>query len=251
MTWAAPGEGQDAQTYGLEIAVETDRRDRGFGDSEVQVIMELTNAHGQRSVRQLKILTYEVASRDAGDKSLVIFDRPRDVKGTVLLTHSKILDPDDQWIFLPAIKRVKRISSVNKSGSFVGSEFSYEDMASWEVDKYTYRWLRDEPCGDFTCAVVEARPRYENSGYKKLELFIDLTEYRQQRIKYYDRRGSLMKTLSFHKYGKYLGQYWRAHDLRMINHKTKKATRLIWNRYEFRKGLDENDFHRSALQRIK
>ncbi|NIT13503.1 MAG: outer membrane lipoprotein-sorting protein, partial [Candidatus Dadabacteria bacterium] len=98
-----------------------------------------------------------------GDKSITVFDEPRDIEGTALLSHTKILDPDDQWLYLPAVKRVKRISSKNKSGPFVGSEFAYEDLLSQEVDKYNYKWLKDEKCGDLECHVVERYPLYENS----------------------------------------------------------------------------------------
>ena len=78
----------------------------------------------------------------------MVFDEPRDVKGTAMLTYSHILEPDEQWMFLPALKRVKRISSVNKSGPFMGSEFAFEDFSGQEVGKYSYLWLRDEACGD-------------------------------------------------------------------------------------------------------
>ncbi len=76
---------------------------------------------------------------DDGDKSLFVFDEPRDVQGTAFLIHAHREDADDQWLYLPALKRVKRISSANRSGSFMGSEFAYEDMTAQEVEKFTYR----------------------------------------------------------------------------------------------------------------
>ena len=84
----------------------------------------------------LSLRTLEVPDESVGDKSLIIFDSPRDIKGTALLSYAKILDPDDQWLYLPALKRVKRISSVNKSGPFVGSEFAFEDFTALELNKY-------------------------------------------------------------------------------------------------------------------
>src|SRR3546814_6855851 len=105
--------------------------------------MVLANKEGETSTRELRIQTLEVPAREEGDKSLIIFDHPRDIEGTAFLSFTKILEPDDQWLYLPALKRVKRISSANKSGPFVGSEFAYKDMLSQEVDKYDYLWLRD------------------------------------------------------------------------------------------------------------
>ena len=116
----------------------------------------LRNKQGQESRRQLRVQVLEVS--DDGDKSLFVFDEPRDVQGTAFLIYAHREDADDQWLYLPALKRVKRISSANRSGSFMGSEFAYEDMTAQEVEKFTYRYLRDEPCGDSTCTVTERFP---------------------------------------------------------------------------------------------
>ena len=158
---------QSDEQRGREIAAEADRRDLGWGDNASVMRMILRNRNGDESVRELRRQVLETNEEDAGDKSLLTFDLPRDVAGTSLLSHTKILEPDDQWLFLPALARVKRISSANKSGPFVGSEFAYEDLASQEVNKYDYRFLREETCGDLECFVVTRFPRYENSGYTK------------------------------------------------------------------------------------
>ncbi len=159
---------EDPVAKGEVIAREWDRRDLGFGDTRVALKMILENRKGQTSERRLRIKTLEVPDENDGDRSLVIFDHPRDIKGTALLNYAHILDPDDQWLYLPALKRIKRISSRNKSGPFVGSEFAYEDITAQELKKYNYTWLRDEPCGALDCFVLERPPRYEKSGYTRL-----------------------------------------------------------------------------------
>ena len=133
---------ETAGEKGLAIAQEADRRDSGFGNYTNDVEMILKNKQGQESTRKIRSKTLEVA--DDGDKSLTIFDEPRDVQGTALLSFTHKEGPDDQWLYLPALKRVKRISSDNKSGPFMGSEFAYEDITSQEVDKYTYKYISDE-----------------------------------------------------------------------------------------------------------
>ncbi len=145
----------DGYARGLEIAQEADRRDSGWGDEHATLDMVLSNRHGQQSRRTLEISKLEMDGD--GDRSLTIFDTPRDVAGTALLTYTHALTPDDQWLYLPALKRVKRIASANKSGPFVGSEFAYEDLGSNEVEKYDYRWLRDEEIEGRRCFVVEQR----------------------------------------------------------------------------------------------
>lgn len=236
---------------GLAIALEADRRDEGFKDSVAKLEMVLSNRQGRESRRRLKIKTFEVTDSAVGDKSLVIFDSPRDVKGTAFLTHSKILDPDDQWIYLPALGRIKRISSSNKSGPFMGSEFAYEDMSSREVGKYSYKWLRNEPCGDLTCFVLEYYPQYEKSGYTKLISWIDTEEYRNIKTEFYNRRGDLFKVLKLSDYKLYLDKFWRPGNLFMENIVTGKKTWLIWSRFDFQTGLRENDFSKSRLKTAK
>jgi len=236
---------------GRAIAEEADRRDLGFEDSYAELKMVLSNKQGESSTRELRLQTLEVPARETGDKSLIVFDHPRDIEGTAFLSFTKILEPDDQWLYLPALKRVKRISSANKSGPFVGSEFAYEDMLSQEVDKYDYRWLRDEACGALTCFVVERTPLYENSGYTRQVVWIDQQEYRAQRIDFYDRKDSLLKTLTFGGYNQYLDQYWRADDWYMENHQTGKTTRLTFGNWEFRIGLDDNDLDPNRLKRLR
>ena len=130
LAFAAGADAANSAEKGFEIAARADRSDLGFGDSEVELQMILRNAAGQESTRTLKIATLEKPDESVGDKSLVLFDTPRDIEGTALLSHAKILDPDDQWLYLPALKRVKRISSGNKSGPFVGSEFAFEDCSA-------------------------------------------------------------------------------------------------------------------------
>lgn len=234
---------------GYAVAQAADRRDDGYGDSVAELEMILTNRSGATSTRELKIKSLEVPDPAVGDRSMVVFDRPRDVKGTALLTHAKILEPDDQWMFLPALKRVKRISSVNKSGPFMGSEFAFEDMAAQELGKYTYNYIGQEACGDLTCYVIDRIPAYEYSGYTKSVAWIDTDELRSQKVDFYDRKGSLLKTLTFSDYRLYLGKFWRAHDLFMVNHLTGKTSRLLWGDFEFQTGQNESDFTKGSLRR--
>jgi outer membrane lipoprotein-sorting protein len=243
---------ETAEEKGLRIAVEADREDTGFSDTQATMVMVLRNRHGEESVRYFRTKTLEVAGD--GDKSISIFDRPADIKGTALLTYSHKLGSDDQWLYLPALKRVKRISSENKSGSFVGSEFSYEDLSSQEIEKYTYRWLADEPCPgapELPCWLIERTPTDETSGYTRQHAWIDQAEYRPWKIDFYDRKDSLLKTLVFADYREYLDQYWRAHRLAMVNHQTGKSTDLTFEEFTFRTGLTARDFDQKALSRAR
>ena len=237
---------------GLRIAQEADADQSGFGDTQTTLTMVLRNRHGEESVRHFRTKTLEVD--DDGDKSISIFDQPADIKGTAVLTYSHKVGTDDQWLYLPALARVKRISSKNKSGSFVGSEFAYEDLSSQEVEKYTYEWLADEPCPGVeaeTCWLIERTPVDENSGYTRALLWMDQSEYRAWKIDFYDRKNALMKTLTFTDYREYEGRFWRAHSLAMINHQTGKSTDLSLGDIAFGTGLTARDFDQRALSRAR
>jgi hypothetical protein len=234
---------------GFEVAARSDRSDRGFGDSRVQLQMILRNAAGQESTRDLWLTTLEDPDESVGDKSLIVFDSPRDIEGTALLSHAKILDPDDQWLYLPALKRVKRISSVNKSGPFVGSEFAFEDFTALELNKYSYRYVGEERCGELVCDIVERQPRYEHSGYTRQLTWVDQQVHQVRKVEFYDRRGGLLKTLNLDDYREYDGGYWRAQRMAMVNHQTGKSTDLVYADYEFKLGVADKDFVKGVLKR--
>ena len=245
---------EDPAERGLAIAMETDRRNLGFGDSVSEMRMILRNTQGEESVRELRQRVFENPDPNDGDLSLIVFDRPRDVEGTALLTHAHITEDDDQWLYLPAIARERRISSSNKNGPFLGSEFAFEDFSSQEVGKYDYLWLRDEPCPGLEermCHVVERYPLYEGSGYTRQIAWTDFEDYQSRQVEFYNRRDDLLKTLTFSDYRLYLDQYWRAHTLSMVNHLTGKSTDLTWSDFEFQTGLTEDDFTRASLRRAR
>ncbi len=246
---------QENIAKGLAIAVESDKRDTGFSDQTANMVMELRNKQGDVSTRTIRIKALEVIGD--GDKSLSIFDKPADVKGTAFLTYSHAIKPDEQWLYLPALKRVKRINSKNKSGPFMGSEFAYEDLASQEVEKYTYKYIRDEklkteefPEGVDTF-VIERYPAYEYSGYTRQLAWVNKERYVAEKIEFYDRKNSLLKTLTNSGYKQYLGQFWRPDEMFMENHQTGKSTILKWENYKFKTGLTDKDFSRNSLKRAR
>ena len=249
VSWIPGLSAETPEETGLRIATEARERQKGFGNFTANMNMILRNKRGEESVREVSIKVIEV--ENDGDRTIFVFDRPRDVKGTAFLVHAHKEEADDQWLYLPALKRVKRISSSNQSGSFMGSEFSYEDMGASEIEKYTYRHLGDEPCGDRNCAVIERFPVHEDSGYSRQVMWIDNAELLTIKVEYYDRRESHLKTLVVDGYNLYLDRFWRAGRMAMTNHLTGKSTDLNWEDYAFGTDLDLNDFTQTALKRAR
>ena len=238
---------ESAEEKGLRIALDADASNEGFGDYVAQMRMILRDRQGEESVRQMNFKVLEVP--EDGDKSLIVFDQPKDVQGTALLTHGHINSADDQWLYLPALKRVKRINAARRSGSFMGSEFSYEDMSSSDVEEYTYKFLRDEPCGEFTCTVTEQLPLDKKSGYSRKVVWQDTIELRTWKMELYDRKGFHLKTLTFANYQQYLNQYWRAGEQTMVNHLTGASTVIEWTGFRFNTNPDESEFTQTGLRR--
>ena len=235
---------------GLAIVTEADRRDTGYRNSTAHMLMVLKNRHGLESRREIRMKNLEVIND--GDKSLTIFDSPKDVKGTAFLNYTHKMGDDDQWLYLPALKRVKRISSRNKSGSFMGSEFSYEDISSQEIEKYTYKWLREEEYEGMDCFVTERAPvDKKNSGYSRQVVWIDKQEYRTWQVQYYDRKNEHLKTLTMKNYKQYKDKFWRALEMHMANHQTGKSTLLQFTDYKFMVDLNDDDFSKNSLQRLR
>lgn len=240
---------EEAVAKGLEIAQAAQDIKEGFGNYIAKQVMVLKDRKGRESKRELRVQILEV--EEQGDRILFLFEEPRDVRGTALLIHSNEDQPDDQWFFLPATNRVTRLNSSGQSKSFMGSEFSYEDMNPPEVSKFTYKYLRDEPCEDLNCSVSERVPVAKGSNYSRQVVWHDDEAYRVWKIEYYDRRGDHLKTLTVSDYQQYLDEYWFAQTMVMTNHVNGKSTTLNWSDFEFRVDLDESDFTQTSLRRTR
>lgn len=237
------------EAKGEAIAIAADQRDSGWGDWTADASMVLSNAYGQTSSRSMRLSALEQESD--GDKRLITFSEPRDVKGTGFLVYSYKQDDDDRWLYLPALKRVKRISSSNQSGPFVGSEFAYEDLSSQEPEKYTYKFVGEDTYDGMEAYVIERYSTDSKSGYTKEVVWYDKEEFRQLKIDYYDRKSELLKTFEAKGFRLYNDEFWRAEAFNMVNHQNGKSTQLLWSNYVFSKGLNERDFDQRSLRNVK
>ncbi len=235
---------QTAEDRGLQIAIAAEEADLGFESSTVELKMILKNKNGQTSERSMTTRTLELT--EDGDKSLIVFNSPKDVKGTATLTYTHKEGSDDQWLYLPSIKRVKRISSNNKSGPFVGSEFAYEDLSSQEVEKYGYKFLEEKG----SLLLVEQDPVDPKSGYtRRIVTYNKDKGYRIEKVEFYDRKNALLKTLTYNDYRLYKNKFWRAATFNMVNHQSNKETLLEFSNYDFGVNFSDDDFSQVALRR--
>lgn len=235
------------EARGLEVATEIQDRDAGFEDYKVSGLMTLKSKSGDEVSRKFTMYTYEM--KNAGDKRLVFFEDPKDVEGTVSLIHSHGLEPDDQWIYLPVLKRTKRLAARDKTGAFMGSEFTFEDISSRELSKYTYKYIATEEIDGNTAYKIEEVPAYPFSGYSKLHEWVDSEIYRPRKIRFFDQQDRPIKELTFHNYTRYADQFWRPAKIEMKNLQNGNESVIEWQDYQFGIGLAEDQFHPRNIKR--
>lgn len=236
---------QSPAERGRSIALKADRANAGYGGEEAELEMVLINAQGDRVKRKISLMTTEMEGD--GDRSLLTFEWPADVQGTRLLTWSHARKNDDQWLYLPSLRRVKRISSRNQSGAFMGSEFAFEDLGSQEPEKFTWSFVTEETFEDRAVWRLERVPTSRRSGYSKQIVWMDKQYQQPLRIDYFDRKGVLLKTMRSRKFERH-EKWWRPAVLEMINHQTHKKSILRWTDRTMGEDFDPEDFEKEALE---
>jgi hypothetical protein len=229
---------------GLRIARENEAAIQGFRGERAEAEMVLINAHGDETTRRMEVRTLEMT--DDGDRSMITFEWPADVKGVRLLTWSHGSKDNDQWLYLSSVKRVKRISSRNQSGAFMGSEFAFEDLGSQEVAKYRHRFIEEAEFGGRPCWVTERIPVNPRSGYSKQVVWTDTTYHQPLRIDYFDRKQEPLKQIVFGDF-RQMDSWWRPHTADMTNLQTKKRTIVTWKSRELVPDYEAIDFESGSL----
>lgn len=229
-----------AQDKGLDVATKVDQAWSGYKGEESEVEFELLDAQGNKVIRGMRGKVREKGT--ATEEAVWTIAWPADLKGTRLLTWSHRTSDDDQWLYLPSIKRVKRISSSGRSGLFIGSELSYEDLVNmvW-VQKYKYKYLKDQAVGKRKTWVVERYPVDRDSGYSKQVVWFDQEYLLPLRVDFYDRKGVMLKTATFKEFKKY-GDKWRSDRMEVVNRQTGKKTNVSIKKRQLGKTLADGDF---------
>lgn len=237
-----------ADEQGEKIAKMLDEASKGYVGERTTMQMVLYDAYGETIERELEGMGMEISS---GDKSVSEFLSPADVKGTKLLNWEQKSGPDNQWLYLPSMRRVKRISSRNKSSSYMGSEFTYEDLESQSIEKFTHDLVETNQDPKHGTIWVLKKTKKGRSAYKKILTEISKKYNASIRTEYYDRKGELLKvaTLSGYKEYKVNGKsFFRPSSIEMQNVQNKKKSVIKWKKQEIGVTLRESDFDKEALK---
>lgn len=207
--------------------------------------MQITNARG--ATRDREIVQYSIDTAE-GEKKIMFFENPADVRGTSFMTWSwDDGRDDDQWIYLPALKRVKRIASDSKNDSFMGSDFTYDDLGDRHPSEDTHTLIGEETVDGLPCYVVESVPLEKNPAYAKTITRIHKDSWVGLRKEYFDSRGELVKVLEIGKREKIDG-FWVVTDMTMKDLDRGSSTRITMNAVRFDIPLNDQLFSERQMR---
>lgn len=245
LAWLAPAALADGPT-GEEIMRRADKDHRSKDERGV-IEMILKTESGEKQRRTLEMFTKTGQGED--DLNLLRFLEPATVRGTAVLTVEATGRADDQWIYLPALKKSKRIASGEKKQRFAGTDFTYEDLRTENFSAFTYEQKGAAKVGDRDCWLVEAKPREgTESGYSLRKIYVDKERFLVHKVEYYDPKGELLKTLENKGFEQVKG-LWRAKGAVMADVQRKTETIWRFNEREIDPGLPESTFTVAQLER--
>lgn len=244
MTFTAQAE---APLTGKDIIERTKQNASGFKDMTHKVKMVLVDEKGGKSEREM--LLKGLVEKDGTSHSLSIFTAPQREKGIALLTTTEPQQADQQWLYLPSTKRMKRITGANRTSSFRGSEFTFEDLSDQNSDLYRFDLITQEPCGEWTCFVIDRFPGKDlDSSYSKTRLWIDTAHYRPVKADFYQADGKLLKTMTTQDYSLFEDKYWKPTRVTMTNKLNGKATEMLSLDLKMNTGLQAAEFSELAIR---
>lgn len=213
-------------------------------DQSLTMTMELENRQGKTLTRKLEV------KKQGKNKSYLLFLEPGDVKNTAFLTITHDNRDDDMWLYLPALRKVRRISSSSKHKNFMGSDFTYDDMGDRDINDYTYEFIERETTelGHSTYLIEGTAKDPRETGYSKLKFWIRRDIHLPVKIEYYDQRGDLLKVQT-NKEFEQVKDYWLATLIEMKNVQTNHATRLTMEDIKVDIGLPDMTWTERNLRR--
>ncbi|MCD4679271.1 MAG: outer membrane lipoprotein-sorting protein [Bacteroidales bacterium] len=221
---------------------------RAEGDDQTSnLTMTLINKSGKERVRKIKQFSKEMGDME---KSIMFFQSPADVKNTSFMNWSYDDDNknDDQWIYLPALKKTKRISSDSKSDYFMGSDFTYDDLGDRKLDDDTHKLLREETIDGVAYYVIESIPKDEDYMYTKTITWIRKDNFIGLKKEFFDEDEELMKILSIKKFEKISG-FWVITNSEMKNIQKNHRTTMVLSNVQINTGISDSKFTERMMTR--
>lgn len=223
----------NATRYGKQLVEYSDHKLRGWKDEVVSGKMYLYDKKGRSVLRSFRRIGLERFGQ--GDKSIIRFTSPADIKGVAALNYENSGSSDDNWLYLPSTKKVRRISGANNTASFQGSEFTYEDLNDLDPNEYEWEFLEETQIDvngkKIPVFKIDGKPTYRDTAYSHLILYLSKDHWYQAQVEYFDKSGTQLKTKTASHWQPFHGNIWRALNVEMVNHQTGKKTVLTFSGY--------------------
>ncbi|MCG8634408.1 MAG: outer membrane lipoprotein-sorting protein [Desulfobacterales bacterium] len=212
-----------------------------------EVMLLVDTKSGSKEKRDVKRYAKDVG--DDLNRALLVFLKPADIKGTALLTHENP-DTDDQWLYMPAVKKMQRIAQGSKKSYFMGTDFTYEDMEPEDIDNYNYTIKKEETADHVKppkdCYVIEAVPankeKKKATSYSKRLIWVDKENFTTVKVEFYDRRKRLLKTQKSFEFENLTGTVYRPKKTIMDNHKKKHKTLSLVKKRTLNESIEDSVF---------
>lgn len=236
---------QNDSQKAYEIAKKTQENMSGYKKYYAEMDMVLTKENGKSFQRKVK--TYHLEQSNFSEKTINIFDEPADVKGTKMFSQPDEKNTvDDQWLFLPALSKTKRIANENKSGPFMGSELAFEDLGSNKLTKFTYQLGGTKMRNGRECLILLMFPVSKYSGYHHVETWIDKERMLPTYSRYFDKSNELVKVLEEEL--RDFGKFSLPSKMKVHNEKTGRETVIVWKNFNFNINIEEKFFNANAFE---
>lgn len=221
--------------------------------SESIATLTIFDKKGNKRVR--KFSSASKKTKEGVSKMIMRFLEPPDVKGTGILSFDNEDKDDDMWIYMPALRKTRRIVSSEKTKSFMGSEFSNADITSPNIDDFTYKILGTEDVNKVKCWKIETLPANEDVaddfGYSKKIVWVARKDYMARKTDFYDLDGELLKTLTIHEV-KLLdpdNQKYQAVDLVIVNVQNGRKSQFKIDKVVFNPEVKDEYFTTKYLEK--
>lgn len=216
-------------------------------DQKGELIMTLENSRGDQRVREI---SQYILESETMEKKIMFFNAPADVRDTSFMSWSYNEEgkDDSQWIYLPALKKVKRISSSGSSDYFMGSDFTYDDLGDRHPSEDNHKYLRTETFEGEMCYVVESSPKEEDYMYSRTVTWIIADKWIGLKKVFYDEDGDELKILSVKEFENIEG-FWIIQDSEMHNIQKDHKTKMELNDLELDSGLQDRIFSERIMMR--
>lgn len=217
-------------------------------DFKARVLMKLITKNGKERIREMTMLRKNYGPSGGEQKYFMYFHKPADVKKMTFMVYKYLGKDDDRWLFIPAINMTKRIAARDKTSSFVGSDFTYEDISGRDIEDDMHTLEKENSLNDREVYVIKSTPKAGDVNYSYKLSWIDKTNFLPLKEEFYDLKGELMKVFTADRVEAIKG-FFTVVNRTMKNIQSGHRTEVTFSKTDYNVGIQDNLFSERFLKR--